>query len=133
MVFDSVSANIDQALSINPSANAFVFGDFNVHHKDWLTYPGGTDRSGKLCYIFSPTTLLKFPTQILVFYSVSDFPTQIPDCDSDSPALFDLFLSSYASISSTMALPPLGNSHHVVVPGSIDFPSIHNWMPHFIA
>ena len=29
-------------LSINPSA-AFVFGDFIVHHKDWLTYSGGTD------------------------------------------------------------------------------------------
>ena len=27
-VFDSVSSNIDELLSINPSANAFVFGDF---------------------------------------------------------------------------------------------------------
>ena len=26
--------NIDELLSINPSANVFVFGDFNVHHKD---------------------------------------------------------------------------------------------------
>ena len=38
MVFDSVSSNIDEVLSINPSANVFVFGDFNIHHKDWLTY-----------------------------------------------------------------------------------------------
>ena len=44
-----------------------------------------------------------------------DFPTQIPDCDSHSPALLDLFISSEASICSTMALPPLGNSYHVVV------------------
>ena len=43
MVFDSVSSNIDEVLSINPSANVFVFGDFNVYHKDWLTYSGGTD------------------------------------------------------------------------------------------
>ena len=42
-VFDSVSSNIDDFLSINPSANVFVFGDFDVHHKDWLTYSGGTD------------------------------------------------------------------------------------------
>ena len=42
-VFDSVSSNIDEVLSINPSANVFVFGDFNIHHKDWLTYSGGTD------------------------------------------------------------------------------------------
>ena len=33
-VFDSVSSNIDEVLSINPSAHVFVFGDFNVHHKD---------------------------------------------------------------------------------------------------
>ena len=32
MVFDSISSNIDEVLSINPSANVFVFGDFNVHH-----------------------------------------------------------------------------------------------------
>ena len=48
MVFDSILPNIDQILSINPSANVFVFGDFNVHQKDWLTYPGKTDRSGEL-------------------------------------------------------------------------------------
>ena len=34
MVFDSISSNIDEVLSINRSANVFVFGDFNVHHKD---------------------------------------------------------------------------------------------------
>ena len=49
-VFDSISSNIDEALSINPSANVFVFEDFKVHHKDWLTYSNGTDRPGELCY-----------------------------------------------------------------------------------
>ena len=44
-VFDYISSNIDEVLSINPSANIFIFGDFNIHHKDWLTYFGGTDRS----------------------------------------------------------------------------------------
>ena len=43
-VFDPISSNIDEVLSINPNANVFVFWDFNVHHKDWLTYSGGTDR-----------------------------------------------------------------------------------------
>ena len=52
-----------------------------------------------------------------------NFPTRIPDCDSHSPALLDLFLSSDASICSTMASPPLGNFDHVVVSVSIDFPS----------
>ena len=117
-VFDSISSNIDEVLSINPSANVFVFGDFNVHHKDWLTYSGGTDRPGELCYNFSISNDL---TQMV------NFPTWIPDCDSHSPALLDLFLSSDASICSTMAFPPLGNSDHVVVSVSIDFPSNSQW------
>ena len=113
MVFDSISSNIDEVLSINPSANVFVFGDFNVHHKDWLTYSGGTDQLGKLCYNFSISNDL---TQTV------NFPTRIPDCDSHSPALLNLFLFSDARICSTMAFPPLGNSDHAVVSLSIDFP-----------
>ena len=112
-IFYSISSNIDEVLSINPFANVFVFGDFNVHHKDWLTYSSGTDRPGELCYNFSISNDL---TQIV------NFPTQIPDCDSHSPALLDLFISSDASICSTMAFPALGNSDHVVVSVSIDFP-----------
>ena len=56
-----------------------------------------------------------------------NFPIQIPDCDSHSPALLDLFLSSDASICSTMIFPPLRNSDHVDVPVSIDFPSNSQW------
>ena len=51
-----------------------------------------------------------------------NFPTRIPDCDSHSPALLDLFLFSDASICSTMAFPSLGNSDHVILPASVDFP-----------
>ena len=32
-VFDSISSNIHEVLSIKLSANVFVFGDFNDHHK----------------------------------------------------------------------------------------------------
>ena len=56
-----------------------------------------------------------------------NFPTQIPDCDSHSPALLNLFISSDASICSAMAFPPLGNSGYVVVSVSIDFPSYSQW------
>ena len=52
-----------------------------------------------------------------------NFPTQIPDCDSHSPAPLDFFLSSDSSICSTMAFPPLGNSNHGFVSVSIAFPS----------
>ena len=114
MVFDSISSNVDEVLSINPYANVFVFGDFKVHHKDQLTYSGGTDRPGELCY--------SFPTSIDLTQMVN-FPTWIPDCDSHSPALLDLFLFSDASNCSTMAFLPLGNFDCVIVSVYIDSPS----------
>ena len=52
IVFDAISSNTDEVHSINPSANVFVFEDFNIRHKDWLTYSGGIDRPGELCYNF---------------------------------------------------------------------------------
>ena len=123
-VFDSIVSILDEVLSIKPSAIVFFLGEFNVHQKDWLTYSGGTGRPGELCYIFSiPNDL----TQMV------NFPSLIPDCDSHSPALLNFFLSSDASICSTMVFPPLGNSDHVVVSVSIDFPINSKRMPRFIA
>ena len=100
-------------MRFNPSVNVFVFGDFNVHHKDWLTYSGGTDQPGELCYNFSIANDL---TQMV------NFSMQIPNCDSHRPALLGFFLSSDASICSTMTFPLLGNSDHVFVSVSSDFP-----------
>ena len=98
----------------------FLFGDFNDHHKDWLTYAGETDRSGELCKSFS---ISKNLTQM------ANFPTLIPDCDSHRPALLDLFLPFDASICSTMDFP-------VQIMFLSQFPltfyHIHNRIPHFI-
>ena len=68
MVFDSVSSNIDEVLSINPSTNVFVFGDFNVHHKDQLILVELIDLVNS--YNFSISNDL---TQTV------NFPTPIPD------------------------------------------------------
>ena len=84
MVFDSISSNIDDVLSIKPSTYVFVFGDFNIHHKDWLTYSDGANRPGELCHNISISNDL---TQMV------NFPTQTPDCDSHSPPFLHLFLS----------------------------------------
>ena len=112
-VFDSISSNIDDVLLTNPYANVFFFGDVNIHHKDWLTYSGGSDKSDELYYNFSISSDLTH---------MVNFPNRIPDYYFHSPALLDLFIYSDASICSTMAFPPLGNSDHVVSV-SIDFPS----------
>ena len=114
VVSDSISSNIDEVFSFNPSAYVFFSGDFNVHHKDWLICSGGTDGSNELCYNFSISNDLN---------QMVKFSTQIPDCDSHNYVFLNLLLSSVASICSSMAFPPLGNSDHVVVSGSIGFPS----------
>ena len=102
----------------------FVLGDFNVHHKDWLTYLDGTDRSGELCYNFPVSHDLS---------QMINFPTQIPDCDSHSPALLDLFISSDSGICSTMAFAPLGNLVMFLSQFPSTFYQIHNGIPHLIA
>ena len=49
-VFYAISSNTDKILSINPSADVFVFGDSAIHFMGWLTYSGGTVRPAELCY-----------------------------------------------------------------------------------
>ena len=61
----------------------FVFGDFNIDHENCLTYSGGTVKAGELCCNFNISNDL---TQMV------NLPTRIPDCDSHSPALLNLFL-----------------------------------------
>ena len=103
MIFDSISSNIDEVLTISPSAIVFVFGDFNVHHREWLTYSSDTDRPGELCYDFlSQMTLVRWLTFLLWSLTVT---------------------LTVASICSAMAFVPLANSDHVVVSVSIDFPT----------
>ena len=105
-VLDSILSNTDEVFSINPCVNVFVFGDFNIHRKDWIPYSGGTDTSGELCYNFSISNNL---TQMV------NFPTWISYCYSHSSVFLDLLISSGTSICSTKAFPPLGNSDDVAV------------------
>ena len=44
-VLDGALSITDMVLSVNLYANLFVFGKFNIHHKDWLTYSSRTDKS----------------------------------------------------------------------------------------
>ena len=112
-IFYSVSSNIDEVLSINPSTNVFVFREFNIRHKYWPTYSGGTGRPGELCYNFSISDLSDLAQMV-------NFPTWIPDWLLWSCSFG--FITSDAIICSTMVFPPSGNSDHVIVSVSIDFP-----------
>ena len=76
-----------------------------------LTYSGEADRPDNSVIILqSQMTLLRWLTFLLGSLTVTH-----------NTAVLDLFVSSYASICSTMVFPPFGNSDHVVVSVSIDF------------
>ena len=121
MVFNSISSKIDEVLSINPSANVFVFGVFNVRHKDWLTYSSGTDKSGEFCHNFSQTTLLTWLTFLLASQTV--IPTVL---------LFWIYLPTLALVLQWLTL-----YWEILIMLLSQFPltfdHIHNGMPRFIA
>ena len=115
--FESISSNINEGLSVSPSANVLVFRDFTIHHNDWLTYYGRADRPGELCYNFS----ISKTSDGLLCYSdpwVGNLVgTQIQICFLGFLSFFwhqYLFYNGFSS---------LGNSDHVVVSVYFDFPS----------
>ena len=112
---------IDEVLSINPSANGLVFGDFNIHHKDWLTYSGGTDGSGKLCYNFS----------------ISNDLTQMVNFATRIPLTVWLFWISFFLLTLVFVLQWLSLHWEIIILFLSQFPltfhHIHNKIPHFIA
>ena len=66
MDFGAISSNVDEVLSINRSADVFVFGDYNIHLKVWLTYSGKTDRLVDSVIIFlSQMTFLRWLTFLI--------------------------------------------------------------------
>ena len=65
---------------------------------------------------------------IIVMIIISNDLTQMVNFSTwISPTLLNFFLFSDASICSTMAFPLYGNSGHIVVSVSIDFPSYSQW------
>ena len=114
-IFYSILSNIDEVFPINPSA-VFVFGDFNVCHKDWLTYSCGTDPPGQLCYNFSISNDLGSQTVILIVL------------------LFQIYLFLLALV---FVLQWLSLHWEILImllsPFPLTFHQIYNGMPRFIA
>ena len=115
-VIDSISSNTDEVLSINSSTNVFVFGDFKDYHKDCLTYFGGTDRPGELCYNFSISNDLSQMVNffIVLLFWVYFFPLRL------------LFVLQWLSLHWEIPIMLLCQF-------PLTFHNIHNGMPHFIA
>ena len=65
-VFDSISSNIDEVLSINPSANVFVFGNFNsIIRTGLLILVELSDLVNFVITFLSQMTLLRWLTFLL--------------------------------------------------------------------
>ena len=109
-VIQSISESIDKALSIRQSANIFVFGDFNIHHENWLKFSNNTSASGTKAYNFALSQSLSQHV---------DFPTPTPDRSDQSPSLLDLFFTSNPDICKVSFDAPLGGSNHVVVSAKV--------------
>lgn len=37
-MFDSIAEKIDDTFSVHPSVSIHIYGDFNIHHKEWLDH-----------------------------------------------------------------------------------------------
>ena len=103
------------------------FGGFNVHHKDWLTFSGGADRSGVII-LLSQLTLLRWLTFLLKFLTVTV-----------KVLLFwiSFFLSSDTTISFNMAFPHVSLMEILIImllsQFSLNFPQTQKATPLFMA
>ena len=116
-VSDAVSSKVGKVLSIEPSANSFVYKEINALYKNWMIYFGGTDRPGELCCNVS------FFND---FSQIRNFSTQFPDLDSESLALLNLWPCLNPSIYTAVAFPLSWNPDRFFSV-SIVFPSNSKW------
>ena len=103
-VFDSISSTIDEVLLINPSANVFVFRDFNVHYEDWITYYWFTWLV-ELIDLVNSVIIFQIIIIIVMTIISNDLTQMVNFSTWISPTLLNFFLFSDASICSTMAFP----------------------------
>ncbi|KAL7640067.1 UNVERIFIED_CONTAM: hypothetical protein RMT77_009481 [Armadillidium vulgare] len=80
--FDYLNSKIEHILSSSPFSEIIILGDFNVHHRQWLS-SSSHDPAGELAFNFSVQNNLEQLVQL---------PTRIPDRLGDEPNILDLFL-----------------------------------------
>ena len=110
---EAILSNVDEVLSITQSANMFLFGGFNVQLMHWLTF---------LVELIDLVNSVKFQMTLLrwLIFLLGSLTTTL------TVLLFWIylfFIFSNLSNCSTMTFFLLGNSYHVVVLASINFPS----------
>jgi len=106
-LFDYLNDTIEHVISSSPLSEVTLFGDFNVHHMEWLS-SNRTTQAGTAAFEFATLNDLQ---QLIVG------PTRIPDNSLQLPSLspLDLFLTSSHNSYNCKILPPLGNSDHNLI------------------
>ncbi|KAL7640560.1 UNVERIFIED_CONTAM: hypothetical protein RMT77_008835 [Armadillidium vulgare] len=103
--FDNLNSKIEHILSSSPFSEIIIFGDFNVHHRQWLS-SSSQDPAGELAFQFSIQNNLE---------QLVHLPTRITDRLGDEPNILDLFLTSNPSPYTVKLFPPLGSSDHLLI------------------
>ncbi|KAL7640504.1 UNVERIFIED_CONTAM: hypothetical protein RMT77_008779 [Armadillidium vulgare] len=103
--FDYLNSKIEHILSSSPFSEIIILGDFNVHHRQWLS-SSSHDPAGELAFNFSIQNNLE---------QLVHLPSRIPDRLGDEPNILDLFLTSYPSPYTVKFFPPLGSSDHLLI------------------
>ncbi|KAL7643214.1 UNVERIFIED_CONTAM: hypothetical protein RMT77_006505 [Armadillidium vulgare] len=103
--FDYLNSKIEHILSSSPFSEIIILGDFNVHHRQWLS-SSSHDTAGERAFHFAIQNDLEQLVQL---------PTRIPDRLGDEPNILDLFLTSNPSPYTVKLFPPLGSSDHLLI------------------
>ena len=103
--YDYLSSKVEHILETSPFSEVSILGDFNAHHRLWLS-SFNTNRSGELAFQLS---ILNDLTQLV------QHPTRIPDRLGDRPNILDLFLTSNPSTYTIQQFSPLGSSDHTLI------------------
>ncbi|KAL7629919.1 UNVERIFIED_CONTAM: hypothetical protein RMT77_019962 [Armadillidium vulgare] len=103
--FDYLNSKIEHILSSSPFSEIIILGDFNVHHRQWLS-SSSHDPAGELAFNFSIHNNLE---------QLVHLPTRIPDRLGDEPNILDLFLTSNPSPYTVKLFPPLVSSDHLLI------------------
>ncbi|MPC39192.1 hypothetical protein E2C01_032720 [Portunus trituberculatus] len=96
---------VEHILSLHPSVEISILGDFNVHHQLWFSSPF-TDHPGEPAFNFA---ILHDQEQLV------QHPTRIPDCLGDTSNILDLFLTSNPSAYAVTLCSMLGSFDHNLI------------------
>ena len=103
--FDYLNSKIEHILSSSPFSEIIILGDFNVHHRQWLS-SSSHDTAGERAFHFAIQNDLEQLVQLT---------TRIPDRLGDEPNILDLFLTSNPSPYTVKLFPPLCSSDHLLI------------------